>query len=89
MDKSQSRRTMQKEMLTKQNVKDYKERSTTVEPMQGLVADIFELDRCWMRGSKNNRWLFASMGIAVQMAQWHAYQRKRSAWKIKSDVLGV
>ena len=89
MDKSTSRQKMIKEMLTKRNMKDYQERSTTVEPMQGLMADIFELDRCWMRGNTNNRWLFAAMGIAVQMVQWKAYQEGRSTWFIKSEVLGV
>jgi len=89
MDKSELRKEMIKEMLTKQNKKDYKKRSTTVEPMQALIKDIFELERCWMRGDANNRWLFAAMGIAVQMAQWKAYQEKRSTWNIKSDVLGI
>ena len=89
MDKSTSRQKMIKEMLTKRNMKDYQERSTTVEPMQGLMADIFELDRCWMRGNTNNRWLFAAMGIAVQMVQWKAYQEGRSTWFIKSEVRGV
>jgi hypothetical protein len=89
MDKSESRKKMIKEMLTRQNKKDYKERSITVEPMQGVVAEIFELDRCWIRGNENNRWVFAAMGIAVQIAQWNAYEQKRSTWKIKSDVLGL
>lgn len=89
MDKSESRKMMIKEMLTKQNKKDYKKRSITVEPMQGLVAEIFELDRCWMGGNENNRWVFAAMGIAVQIAQWKAYKQKRSTWEVKSDVLGV
>jgi hypothetical protein len=89
MAKSRSRQRMIKEMLTKRNRKDYKERSTTVEPMQGLVADIFELNRCWMRGDVNNRWCFAAMGIAVQIAQWNAWKAGRSTWDIKSEVLGV
>ncbi len=89
MDKSESRQQMIKEMDTKQNQKDYLKRSTTVEPMQGLMDDIFDLERCWMRGNDNNRWLFAAMGIAVQMAQLKAYKHKRSTWKIKTDVLGV
>jgi len=89
MDKSLERKKMIKQMLTKKNKEDYKKRSTTVEPMQGLVKDIFELERCWMRGNDNNRWLFAAMGIAVQMSQWKAYQQRRSTWEIKSDVLGV
>lgn len=78
-----------KNMLTKKNKIIYKHRSTTVEPMQGLVADIFELDKCWMRGNVNNRWLFAAMGIAVQMAQLQAYENKQSTWNIKSLVLGI
>lgn len=41
--------------------------------MQGLVKELFELEKCWMRGDKSNRWLFAAMGIAVQMAQLSAY----------------
>lgn len=89
MDKSLERKKMIKEMLTLRNQKDYQERSTTVEPMQGLVADIFELERCWMRGNANNRWLFAAMGIAIQMAQWKAWENQRSTWDIKQEVLGV
>lgn len=89
MNKSPERKLMIKDMLTNRNELDYKKRSTTVEPMQGLVDDIFELERCWMRGDANNRWLFAAMGIATQMAQWHAYRDERSTWNIKSWVLGV
>ena len=66
----------------------YKERSYRVEPMQGLVKDIFDLDRCWMRGDNSNRWLFAAMGIAIQMHQLTAFKEKRSTWKIKDEVLG-
>jgi len=89
MNKSESRKKMIKDMLTARNLKDYRDRSTTVEPMQGLVKDIFELDRCWMRGNESNRWLFAAMGIAVQMAQAKVLKNKQSTWKIKSYVLGV
>lgn len=89
MDKSPLRQKMIKNMLTKKNKAEYKQRSTTVEPMQGLLDDIFELERCWMRGDANNRWLFAAMGIAVQMTQLHAYRHKQSTWNIKSLVLGV
>jgi len=89
MDKSPIRKQMIQDMLTKRNKADYRKRPTTVEPMQGLMDDIFELERCWMRGDENNRWLFAAMGIAVQMAQWKAYNNKQSTWEIKSEVLGV
>jgi hypothetical protein len=62
MNKSASRKKMIEHMLTKQNKHDDKARSITVEPMQGLVAEIFELERCWMRGEANNRWLFGYCG---------------------------
>lgn len=88
-DKSVERRRYLKDMLTPVNRKAYKERSTTVEPMQGLIAGLFDLDRCWMRGDASNRWLFAAMGLAVQMAQLKAFNMKRSTWNIKSEVLGL
>jgi hypothetical protein len=66
----------------------YKERSYRVEPMQGLVKEIFDLDKCWMRGNNSNRWFFSAMGITVQMHQLIAYKEKRSTWKIKDEVLG-
>jgi hypothetical protein len=66
-----------------------KQRGHTVEPMQGVVKDIFALERCWMRGYQNNRWLFAAMGVAVQLHQARALKRHRSPWKIKQEVLGL
>ena len=56
--------------------------------MQGLIKDIIDLDKCWMLGNDNNRWPFAAMGITVQMHQFSAFKEKRSAWKIKTPVLG-
>lgn len=89
MDKSEERKTYINDMLTKKNKKIYKKRSITVEPMQGLVKELFDLDRCWMRGATNNRWLIAAMGVAVQIAQLHAYRNNQSTWKINSYVFGV
>lgn len=66
-----------------------KQRGQTVEPMQGVVKNIFALDRCWMRGQRNNRWLFAAMGVAVQLHQARALTAHRSTWKIKQEVLGL
>jgi hypothetical protein len=66
-----------------------KQRGQTVEPMQGLVKDIFALERCWMRGHWHNRWLFAAMGVAVQLHQVRALTAHRSTWKIKQEVLGL
>ena len=56
--------------------------------MQGIVKDIFELDRCWMCGEENNRWLFAALGLTIQMHQFDAYKNGRSPWNIKELVLG-
>jgi hypothetical protein len=85
---SENRQRMSKVMEQPKHKQIYKERSYRVEPMQGLVKDIFELDRCWMRGSQNNRWLFAAMGLTVQMHQLDAYKQKQSTWNIKEEVLG-
>lgn len=88
-NKSPRRQEMVRQMMTEQNRRDYKQRSTTVEPMQGLMKDIFDLERCWMRGEAANKWLFAAMGIAVQIAQRSAFLQKRSTWNIKREVLGL
>ena len=89
MDKTPLRKLMIKQLSVKKLKKIYQKRSVTVEPMQGLVKDIFDLDICWMRGDGNNRWLFAAMGVAVQIAQWEAHKQNQSTWEIKSSVLGV
>jgi len=54
------------------------QRGFSVEPVQGLVKNIFDLDNRLMRGGKNNRWLFAAMGVAVQIAQLAAYRKNLS-----------
>lgn len=79
-----------KERMEREDLKEiYKMRGITVEPVQGLMSDIFGLERCWMRGDENNRWLFAAMGVAVQMAQLEAWRNNLSVWKIKDQVLGL
>ena len=88
MDKKPHRKKMIQFMRRPKHKKIYRERSYKVEPMQGLVKDIFELDRCWMRGDDNNRWIFAAMGLTVQMHQLQAFKQGRSTWKIKELVLG-
>jgi hypothetical protein len=65
-----------------------KQRGQTVEPMQGVVKDIFALERCWMRGHRHNRWLCAALGGTVQLHQARALKRQRSVWKITQEVLG-
>jgi hypothetical protein len=87
-DKSPARQRLVKVLKQSKNQRLYKQRSYTVEPMQGLIKDIFELDRCWMRGRENNRWLFAAMGVVVQIHQYRAWQAGRSTWAIKPEVLG-
>jgi hypothetical protein len=87
-DKSPSRRRMIKVLRKRENQQLYEQRSYTVEPMQGLIKEIFDLERCWMRGDENNRWLFAAMGLVIQMHQFRAWQEGRSTWEIKSEVLG-
>jgi hypothetical protein len=66
----------------------YRQRSYKVKPMQGLVKDIFALDSCWMRGDVNNRWIFAAIGLTIQMYQLQAYKDGLSTWDIKDKVLG-
>ena len=88
MDKTPVRKKMIAFMNKPKHKKIYRQRAYKVEPMQGLVKDIFELDRCWMRGSENNRWLFAAMGVAVQMHQFEAFKQGKSTWNIKERVLG-
>jgi hypothetical protein len=88
MNKTQKRRQMIADMGRPRHKQIYKERGYRVEPMQGLVKEIFDLDRCWMKGNNNNRWLFAAMGITVQMHQLMAYRKKKSTWRIKEKVLG-
>jgi hypothetical protein len=87
-DKSPSRQCMVRVQKKKKNRQLYKQRGVTVEPTQGLVKEIFDLERCWMRGDENNRWIFAAMGVVVQMHQYRAWQEGRSTWIIKSEVLG-
>jgi len=87
-NKSEHRKDMHRLMQTPKLKQIYKERSYRVEPMQGLVKDIFDLDRCWMRGNNSNRWVFAAMGLTIQMHQLSAYKENRSTWKIKDEVLG-
>ncbi len=87
-DKSPARQRMVKVLKQNQNQRLYQQRRSTVEPMQGLLKDIFELERCWMRGTENNRWVFAAMGVAVQMHQYRAWEVGRSTWAIKQEVRG-
>ena len=71
------------------NRKRRQQRGQTVEPMQGVAKDIFALARCWMRGHHNDRWLFAAMGVTVQLHQARALKRQRSVGKIKQEILGL
>ena len=74
MDRMPHRKKMIEFMSKPKHKKIYRERAYNVEPMQGLVKDIFELDPCWMRGDENNRWLFAALGLTIQMHQLEAFK---------------
>jgi len=89
MDKTPARQRMIRQMRTRRNRQIYQQRATTVEPMQALLKALFELDTCWMRGDKSNRWLFAAMGVTVQIAQRRAYRRGTLTWNIKEEALGL
>ena len=88
-DHTAARRAMIRILNRPRNKRLYRERAHTVEPMQGLVKEIFGLERCWMRGHQNNRWLFAAMGVTVQLHQAKALNAQRSPWQIKQEVLGL
>jgi hypothetical protein len=88
-DHPEARRQMIKVQNLPNNQRLRTERGQTGEPMQGLVKEMFALDWCWMHGCRNNRWLFAAMGVAVQMHQSLAYKQGRSPWTITQDVLGL
>ena len=79
---------MIKALKQKKHKRLYKQRGYTVEPMQGLIKYIFDLDTCWMHCNQNNRWLFIAMGVVVQMHQYRAWQAGCSTWAIKREVLG-
>lgn len=88
-DKTPYRCTMRKELAKPSLRKEYQKRSITVEPMQGLIKQLFDLDRCWMRGDETNRWLFAAMGVCVQIAQHQASRHSRAPFDIQDLVLGL
>lgn len=88
-DHSEARQRMIQVLNLPINRKLRQHRGQTVEPMQGVIKDIFALDRCWMRGHRHNRWLFAAMGVAVQLHQARALKAHRSPWQIKQEVLGL
>lgn len=89
MDKSEARKKMIAEQMKTENREIYRHRGTTVEPMQGVIKDIFGLEECWMRGNRSNRWITAAMGIAMQMAQHQADEKGKSTWKVKEAVCGL
>ena len=89
MNKSERRQKMIKEQMREENREIYKKRSTTVEPMQGIIKEIFQIEDCWMRGNRSNRWILAAIGIAVQIAQHQAIKENKSTWRIKEAVCGV
>ena len=88
MDKTKHLKEMIKFMAKPKHKKIYRERAFRLELMQGLVKIIFDLNRCWIRGDENKRWLFLAMGLIIQMHQFEAYERGKWTWNIKEPVLG-
>jgi hypothetical protein len=88
-DHTTERRPMITVLHQPQNRRLRTRRGQTVEPRQGLVTDSFARERCWRRGHRHNRWLFAVMGVTVQMHQARALKRQRSVWKMKQEMLGL
>ncbi len=84
-----TRRPYRQGQVTRAHRRLFRERGRVVERMQGLVKELFDLERCWLRGNESNRWLFAAMGIAVQMAQRLAVAKRQSTWNIPRAVLGT
>lgn len=89
MDKTLARQERIRAMQPPRHRRTYQQRAITVEPMQGLVKELFALETCWMRGDTSHRWLFAVMGIAVQIAQRQAHRWGASTWNIKEEILGL
>jgi len=54
---------------------------------RGLQRMFFDLDRSWMCGEENTRWLFAAMGLTIEMQQLDAFKKGRSTRNIKDQVL--
>jgi len=88
MNKTPDRKKMIQFMNKPKNQKIYREIASKIETLQGVVKDIFELNRCWMRGDENNRWRFAAMGLTIHMHQLQAIKLGESTWNIKERVLG-
>ena len=61
-DKTTEHKKMIRFMEKPKHNKIYRERSDKVEPMQGLIKNIFDLDRCWMFGESNNCCIFTAIG---------------------------
>ena len=88
-DQTAARQQMINVLNRPQNRRLRQQRGQTVEPMPGVVKDIFALERGWRRGHRHHRWLFAAMGVAVPRHQARALKAHRSTWKIKQEVLGL
>jgi hypothetical protein len=71
MDKTPHRKKMIRFMSKPKHKKIYRERSYKVEPMQGLVKEIFELDRCWMSGDESSR---ASFDCSEKVSGDHRFE---------------
>ena len=50
-----------------------------------MVKDMFDMNRCWMLGAQNNRWLFVAIELTILAHQFDAFKKGRSTWDIKKN----
>jgi hypothetical protein len=87
-DKSPTRQPRVKVLTQRENKNLSKQRSDTVEPLQGLLKGLVEWERCRRRGKAHTRWLCAARGVAGPMQQYRAGQEGRPLGASKAAVLG-
>lgn len=67
MDITTHRKKMIWFMQKPKHKKIYCEKSYKIKPIQGLDKDIFDFDHCWIPGNSNKHWLFAALGLTIQL----------------------
>src|SRR5262245_53895299 len=63
-------------------------RSSPVEPMPGLIKDLFAWETCGRRGHGNTCWRFADRGVVVPRHQSRVWPEDRSTWAFTQAWLG-
>lgn len=54
-----------------------------------MVKDMFDMNRWWMLGAQNNRWLFVAIELTILAHQFDAFKKGRSTWNIKKTGVGM